>query len=102
LEQTGDSARFKGNDSASRHYAGPHFMKIQNEPIMFFLSQLQLHLESLQIPLVNETGYTGKISLTLNEDISTLASLNHALQDAGLVVKEKKVPVEMIVIQKTK
>lgn len=91
---------FKGTDSIAEKYADPTLLKVVNEPMAYFLSQLEPYLGD--IPLKNETAYNGKVNISLIVEKDNLPSINNALASYGLKLIEKEELWDMVIITKTK
>ncbi|MXN91143.1 redoxin family protein [Flavobacterium sp. Sd200] len=90
---------FKQGSGESIKISGDRFLRIANQPIAYFLSQLQPYLK-VKVPVVNRTGYTGKINIEINGDMSSVSTVNKSLGVYGLKLIEKEEPTEVIVITK--
>lgn len=73
--------------------------KFENCYLRVFLSRMQLPLQFNPLPLVDETGYTGKADIELSGDLSDLAELNSELAKYDLRFEEKPADIEMLVIR---
>lgn len=56
-----------------------------------------LTLQHLKIPIVDNTGYSGKIDLQLNGSMSDLDNLRRELKKYDLALIEKRMPIDMLV-----
>lgn len=83
------------------HFSSSNFLKFENEPISFVISQLQTFLPDNSPMLVNQTGFNGKITIELNNISNDLISVNKALRKYGLELKEKEELTDVLVISKT-
>lgn len=64
------------------------------------LSGLISHLDRiLPLPLIDETGYTGKISLILPADLTNLTLLQGYLEDQGLILIKKKKKIDFLIVE---
>ncbi len=100
LIEIGGPTGYQSKGGKPEHYATPDFLKISNERIAFFLSQLQPYLQKDVPPIVNETGYNGNITIEINYAKNTISSINESLAKYGLKLQEKEEPLDMIVITK--
>ena len=89
---------FKQTSEKASYYSTSTFMKMVNQPISFFISQVTPFLEKQSAPLINETGYYGKISVELNGDLKNIDSLNRSLKKYSLKLVQKNEPIDMIVL----
>lgn len=81
------------------YYATPAFIKMVNQPISFFVSQLVPYIKNNTAPLLNETGYNGLINIELNNTTS-IQSINSDLSKYGLTLVEKEDLLDVVVILK--
>jgi thiol-disulfide isomerase/thioredoxin len=95
------SPAFLTSNEKPGHYTTETFIKMVNEPVSFFLSMLSPYLKHVHYPLYNDTGYKGVVNIEIN-NTSTIQSINAALVNYGIVLKEKEVPLEIIIISKSK
>lgn len=73
---------------------------MKNTGINMLTSQLSvLFLQFLPMPIVNDTGYRGKVDLELNADLSDVNSINSELKKYDLRLVEKDKEVEVLVIR---
>ncbi|MEJ7693181.1 TlpA disulfide reductase family protein [Daejeonella sp.] len=73
---------------------------MNNIGINMLTTQLSiLFLQSLPMPIVNDTGYRGKVDLELNADLSDVKSINSELKKYDLQFIEKEKEVEVLVIR---
>ncbi|MEJ7778907.1 MAG: TlpA family protein disulfide reductase [Daejeonella sp.] len=73
---------------------------MKNTGINMLTSQLSvLFLQYLPMPIVNDTGYRGKVDLELNADLSDVKSINSELKKYDLQFIEKEKEVEVLVIR---
>jgi len=96
----GNFKAFTDTSALSEKYGDKSFLKIANEPMKFLMSQLRPYLRE-PIPLINETGYEGKVNLQLNIEGRDVTNLNKALAIYGLELIEKEVPIDVLTITKT-
>lgn len=73
--------------------------KFENCYLRVFMSRMQLPLQFNPLPLVDETGYTGKADIELSGDLSNLSELNSELAKYDLRFEEKPADLEMLVIR---
>jgi len=90
---------YKGGNS--HHYSTPASLKVENEPISFFITQLQPYIQKKNnMAIVNDTGYDGNVDIELNKKTETLSGLNEELKKIGLRFIEKKTWSNVIVVTK--
>jgi thiol-disulfide isomerase/thioredoxin len=73
--------------------------RFQNCYLRVFIARLQIPLQYHPLPLIDETGYTGKADLELNADFSSVDELNRELAKYDLRFEEKLAELEMLVIR---
>lgn len=75
-------------------------VSMKNIGINMLISQLSvLFLQYLPMPIVNDTGYRGRVDLELNADLSDVKSINQELSKYDLQFIEKDKEVEVLVIR---
>ncbi|SFA41303.1 Thioredoxin [Pedobacter suwonensis] len=65
-----------------------------------FIERLQLPLQGIPLPVIDQTGYKGMVDLELTANMSSIEELNKALARYDLRFVEKTASVEMLVIRK--
>jgi hypothetical protein len=96
-----------GKEDLFRSKGGPPaaaFDGISGHLVNFPLSRLVMQLNTLYMynspmPVVDQTGYTGRVDLDLNARMSDPAALNRELEKYGLGLKEMTLPLDMMVIR---
>jgi len=88
------------NSAASKNqYAiDEYHLQLKNAPVSELLGLLSINLDTMP-PLIDETGYTAKLDIDLNCNMSDVQSINHALDAYGLQLVEKMAERDMIVIK---
>lgn len=97
LVQTGKAGFISKGTDESNVFNGYH-LKLTNRPMYALINFMGINLGSFPL-LVDETGYTGKIDIDLNCNLSDLGSVNEALAKYGLHLQEKEREMDMIVIK---
>jgi len=100
LERTSvlDKLATKGGTIESR-FTGLQ-VSMKNIGLNMLTSQLSvIFLQYLPMPIVNNTGYKGKVDLELNADLSDVKSINSELKKYDLQFMEKDQEVEVLVIR---
>ncbi|MGA9652251.1 TlpA family protein disulfide reductase [Pedobacter sp.] len=88
------------SDTKSQHYATSNYLKFQGEVMSFVIVQLQQELKYKDLPITNRTGYKGKVTLELNLKSRSIKDLNQQLRNYNLVLKERTIDLEMVVLIK--
>ena len=57
------------------------------------------YMQLSPLPLLDETGYTGKVDLDINADLSDVNAVNNELEKYGLQMKEAQRNINMMVIR---
>lgn len=99
LVRTSDKDKFATAGGTSKYNLTGLQASLKNTGLNMLTSQLTiLFLQHLRMPVVNDTGYKGKVDLELNADLSDVSSLNSELlkYDLQLIEKEKEVQVLVI------
>lgn len=80
----------------------PYGLQMQNMHLGSLVMQLNVkYLQHLDTPLVDQTGYKGKVDLDLDATLSDVASLREALQAYGLDLVGQEAEIEVLVIGDT-
>jgi thiol-disulfide isomerase/thioredoxin len=81
---------------------GPYSCKLQNAHLSQLMMRLQtLYLQSYPLPVVDQTGYTGRVDLDFKGKLYDVSSLNTELAKYGLAFARRDAVVEMLVIRDT-
>jgi thiol-disulfide isomerase/thioredoxin len=76
---------------------------LKNTGINQFTGRLDAYyLQNSAYPVVDFTGYTGKVDMTIAANLGDLASINLALQKYDLKFVETDLPVDMLIISDNK
>ncbi|MFD0767146.1 TlpA family protein disulfide reductase [Mucilaginibacter lutimaris] len=99
LVRSGDEDKLKSRGGELVVDINPYKATLQNA----HLSQLMMRLErqymqNNKLPLVDATGYTGRVDLELDAKLYDVADMNRALSPYGLAFKEQDQAVEVLVI----
>lgn len=73
-------------------------LALYNQGMYALVNFLSVEMD-MQPAIVDETGYTGKLDIQLNCDLSDPAAVNKALAEYGLQLKEEERERDMIVIK---
>ena len=74
--------------------------KLHNAYLSHFFNRIDaFFLQNSPIPLVNATGYKGKVDFEIDADMGSIESLNKALEKYDLQLVEQEQEVEMVVIK---
>jgi len=76
-------------------------LKLSGTTINALINYLGMHLD-LYPPIIDETGYNGKLDIDLKCDLTDLTSVNEALAAYGLRLQQKYAERDVIVISDTK
>ncbi|PAW95186.1 hypothetical protein CKK33_17440 [Mucilaginibacter sp. MD40] len=102
LTQIGNNKSYQNiAGGKSSHYTTSSYMKIENLPMSYFLSQIKPFINNNNLVIVNETGYDGNIDISLNKLNNNFLDLNGDLEKYGLKFVEKKSTTDVIVVKKT-
>ncbi len=95
---------FIQSNSADKHLKyslDQYHLQVSNATTKALLGILSINLDTLP-PLVDETGYTGRVTLNLNCNMSDVRSINQSMGPYGLQLIEKMCNRDMIVIKDEK
>lgn len=99
LVRTSKADKIKSSGGAATTEVSPFGAKIQNQKFLQFLYQLNAkYLSHLQKPVVDQTQYTGNVSITLTADMGDLESIRKALAAYDLDLVAGTHEVEVLVI----
>lgn len=77
--------------------------QISNKNLDVFTSRLgMLYLQRSDLPVINGTGYQGKVDLNLMADLGSVTSINEALKKYDLQFIEAERDIDMLIISDTK
>lgn len=101
LVRTSNAIKFaKPVDSTSFLKVDAQNLQIQNQHFMQLLRPLATYyLQQVQLPIIDETNYQGPISLSLQANLSDIASINAALKGYDLALVEKIGSCPVVVIK---
>jgi thiol-disulfide isomerase/thioredoxin len=78
----------------------PFGFTMQNCPLSSFVNHLKLkYLSTQPLPIVNETGYTGRVDMKITAKLSSIPDMNRALEPYHLAWQEKMMELDMLVIK---
>jgi thiol-disulfide isomerase/thioredoxin len=98
LVRTSAVDKIKTRGDKERNSADGFGLSITNSGMGLLTSQLNHYLQHLRLPVVDGTGYTGKIDLALDATLSDVSSLRQALAKYDLDLIERKQDLEVLVI----
>lgn len=99
LVRTSDNDKLKSNQVAFVNNADAYSLSINNSNIQLLASQLNHYLQHLNKPVVDGTGYTGKVDINLDAKLSSVEDLRRALKAYDLDLIEKEHEIEVLVIR---
>ena len=93
-----DKIRTKGEPYAASF--GANGASLRNTYLIQFLSELNgTYMQNSKIPVIDLTGYTGKVDLDLDANLTDVGSVNTALAAYDLQLVRSVEPVEILVIR---
>ena len=104
LQKTGNDS-FNGITTnsgipATIEYNADNSVEFSNVPFPAFVMQLIYDNTDINTPIIDETGILKNISIRIGCRLSDIPALKIELQKYGLTLKEKELPVDMLVITK--
>ena len=76
--------------------------ELRNGLLVDLIARLNAYfLQKLPTPIIDETGYTGRVDLKLDANMSDVASIRKALRDYGLDLVEMDRKIRVLVIEDT-
>lgn len=102
LKRTGTEDKLKSSGGSPEVNMNRFGAALRNAYLNQLTSRLEFQwLSRHPLPLINGTGYTGKVDLSIEADLSNVASLNTALERYGLRLEEEKREIEVLVIKES-
>lgn len=98
LLKYGDDESFKTKGGEANRINNESEYKLINQPIEMFINNLSISQLRLEIPIINATGYDGKVDLEIVGGLKQLDKLNQQLKSFGLTLKEIYEEVPMLII----
>ncbi|GAA4326188.1 redoxin domain-containing protein [Mucilaginibacter gynuensis] len=78
----------------------PYKARLRNSTLTQLMKRLDhQYLQNSPLPVVDQTGYTGRVDLSVDGRLSDVPTLNKALAVYDLAFEEKEAAVEMLVIR---
>ncbi len=100
LRQIPGNSLFKSKDTGqSTIERNPYYLICNRFPAKSFLMVLQLAYQNNDLPVVDETGYTGNLDLHLEAEIGKPEALNVELNKYGLALIKENRPTDILVIK---
>jgi thiol-disulfide isomerase/thioredoxin len=100
LKRINDSKLFMSRDTGhSTIQRNPYYLICNKFPIRSFLMVLQLAYQNSELPIMDETGYSGNLDLHLEAEIAKPDALNVELNKYGLTLQQENRPTEILVIK---
>ena len=93
--------KLKSSGEKTKVERNKFWIKMTNVSMSAFVGELMLPLQ-MYPPVIDETGYGGKVDLELNCQLSDLLALNKELAKYGLQLIEKEKQIEIAVVRKKK
>jgi len=100
LVKTGSEEQFRSKGGPYLVQVTPFKCTLQQATLKQMMLRLEhQYLQNSPIPLVDETGYTGRADLSFNANMSSLPDVNAGLAPYGLQLVEKTAEVEVLLIR---
>ncbi|MGN8072656.1 TlpA family protein disulfide reductase [Mucilaginibacter sp. 22184] len=100
LVRTSALDKLRSAGGAFRAEVGPYAAELRNSPLAFLMKRLQVqYMQDSPVPVVDETGYSGRVDLSLEAPLGKVDLLNKALEKYDLRFEERVVPVDLLVIR---
>lgn len=99
LVRTSKKDKLKSKSQKTKYKSTPFGYTLENGSLSGFVNHLNLFpLQHSLYPLVDGTGYLGKVDLEIAANLSDVSSLNEALKKYDLNIIEDEREIEMLVI----
>jgi thiol-disulfide isomerase/thioredoxin len=100
LVLTGKNDKLKSAGGETTVTIDPYKAELRNAPLSQLMMRLERqYLQNSTLPVVDATGYTGRIDLDIEAKLYDVPDLNRALAPYGLTFIQKMVEVEVLVIR---
>jgi len=100
LVRTSREDKIRSASSKTVFRADRFGMEMQHMPIGRFITQLNAQsLQNSKIPVVDDTGYTGRVDLSIQAKLNDVESINKALEAYDLKFVVKECLIDMLVIR---
>jgi thiol-disulfide isomerase/thioredoxin len=99
LVRTSNADKIKSRRESAVNDLGMAEMILANSNLNMAISHWNYTLQLLKVPVIDQTGYTGKVDLILKCSQSNVESIRKALQPYDLDLVYKTIPVDMLVIK---
>jgi thiol-disulfide isomerase/thioredoxin len=97
-----DKIKTRKPDSKSVEKFDRFGAELQNGRLKTLVSTVKVKfMPSAAVPLIDQTGYTGRVDLKFSADLTSIADMNRALEPYGLQWQEKLTEMDMLVIKDT-
>ncbi|WP_345949166.1 TlpA disulfide reductase family protein [Mucilaginibacter sp. PAMB04274] len=97
LTRTAATDKLKTTGSKPHIQVDRFGFQMSNATLDYLIVQLDsFYLSNTPYPVVDGTGYTGKVDLSLDANLGSIESLNQALEKYDLKFVLKKAPIEML------
>lgn len=73
--------------------------KMKNADIIILFRHLRRFFQNSGLPIINETGYTGKVDININANMTNISAINEELKKYDLQFIEAERDVDMLVIR---
>ncbi len=81
---------------------GPYACELHNVKLSHLVKRLEVqYLQSLPLPITDETGYTGPVDLSLHAQLYKVEDLNRELKKYDLQFVRRKAMVDLLVVRDT-
>ncbi len=102
LERISGADKIKSKGGETHISVEPFEAMLTNSKLSYLVSQLNHFLQTLNMPVIDGTGYEGSVDLKLDTKITNVESLRKALQKYDLDLIEKDYEIEVLVIKDNK
>jgi thiol-disulfide isomerase/thioredoxin len=99
LERTTTEDKLKTRGGTPQVTAEAFGAELRNTYLGQLISRLRATYWQNQLPIIDETAYTGPLDLSISARLSDVPSVNAALEKYGLKFTERERPLEVLVIK---
>ena len=102
LRRTSQSEKMRTKGEAYSAIFNATGCKMVNTYLIQLINQLNMvYQQRSPYPIIDRTGFTEKVDIDLDANLSDMSSLNSALQKYGLAFEKSTEPIEMLIIRDT-
>jgi len=100
LVRTSDKNKIHSQGGEAKAEFSPEGFQVQNTSLWYLVQRLNMvYFQNEKMPLSDETRYEGTVDLQVNAPLTNIAALNEQLRNYDLELREKELPIDMLVFR---